>query len=582
MSKPFAVHRPGALGDVVVALALRESIVKVKGGCTYFVAEPTYQTLAPLAAALGIPMWPISQLDPSAWEVHPLIGYPFHPDGKPAWMARHMVWYFANEMGVPANTSMRLPLPKFQVDKPYVTLQTTAGWSTLKNWAPAKWDELSRMIQARGYGVVQIGGPNDAVIPSANTSLLGQSFMTNLRAQGLAVAHAGPDSVFNHTSGLVEWGDQRKKTPAVILFGSTNPEGSGYPDNRALYLRLFCQPCYGHECHNAEQRKCLADITPQQVMDELAHLLPDTKAPTGPKISVVMICKNEESCILTALESVRDADEIVVCDTGSTDSTVSIVEAFSKTTPTPVVITKYAWDDHFANARNAALDAASGDWCLSLDCDEVVKPGTMAALRTAAATATGDTFQMRLFSKGVEDTHWHYLVRFFRRTPRIKWIGRGHEALNFDDQTRLNEGGIVYGYSAAHDLDPDRMMRVMLKSLLDAELAGEKPTTRTLYYLAREFWYRKNYPRALFWFTERTKEMGYRAECADAWLYIARIHWATGKPEEARTAVCNSLLLAPDCREALAFMAEMSFPEQARIWEKFARVATNENVLFIR
>jgi len=187
--KPFAVHRPGALGDVVVALALRESIAKAKGGCTYFVAEPTYQTLAPLAAALGVSMWPISKMDPAAWDVHSLIGYPFHPDGKPAWMARHMVWYFANEMGVPANTSMRLPLPKFQVDQPYVTLQTTAGWSTLKNWEPAKWDELSRTIQARGYGVVQIGGPNDAPIPSANISMLGQSFMSKQLEVSEAILH---------------------------------------------------------------------------------------------------------------------------------------------------------------------------------------------------------------------------------------------------------------------------------------------------------------------------------------------------------------------------------------------------------
>jgi tetratricopeptide (TPR) repeat protein len=189
---------------------------------------------------------------------------------------------------------------------------------------------------------------------------------------------------------------------------------------------------------------------------------------------------------------------------------------------------------------------------------------------------------MRLRAKGAVDNHWHYLIRFFRKAPHIRWAGRGHEVIVGGDESRLDEGGIIYGYSDAHNQDPDRMMRIMLKTLMDSELTGEKPGTRTLYYLAREYWYRKNWDRALFWFQERTKELGFRAECADAWLYIARIHWATGKPEEAREAALKSLILAPDCRETLQFLAEMSFPEQAAVWNRFAGIATNEGVLFKR
>ena len=44
------------------------------------------------------------------------------------------------------------------------------------------------------------------------------------------------------------------------------------------------------------------------------------------KISVSMIVRNERSCIAKALNSVSDADEIIVCDTGSTDDTVEIAE----------------------------------------------------------------------------------------------------------------------------------------------------------------------------------------------------------------------------------------------------------------
>ena len=46
------------------------------------------------------------------------------------------------------------------------------------------------------------------------------------------------------------------------------------------------------------------------------------------KISVSMIVRNERSCIAKALSSVSDADEIIVCDTGSTDDTVEIARNY--------------------------------------------------------------------------------------------------------------------------------------------------------------------------------------------------------------------------------------------------------------
>lgn len=45
-------------------------------------------------------------------------------------------------------------------------------------------------------------------------------------------------------------------------------------------------------------------------------------------ISVSMIVRNESSCIAKALNSVSDADEIIVCDTGSTDDTVEIARNY--------------------------------------------------------------------------------------------------------------------------------------------------------------------------------------------------------------------------------------------------------------
>lgn len=156
-------------------------------------------------------------------------------------------------------------------------------------------------------------------------------------------------------------------------------------------------------------------------------------------------------------------------------------------------------------------------------------------------------------------------------------MGRIHEALNGDGYTVADGCVLEYGYSTAHASDPDRALR-----LLKIDHAENPENPRTLYYLAREYMYRKDYPSAIPLLQKRVAELGFRAECADAWLYLARCYWATMQGDQARSAVLGSLLLAPDCKESLLFMAEISFPEQAKVWNRFAEVATNEGCLFVR
>lgn len=46
-------------------------------------------------------------------------------------------------------------------------------------------------------------------------------------------------------------------------------------------------------------------------------------------ISVSLIVKNESSCLAKCLESVKDADEIIICDTGSQDNTIEIAKKYT-------------------------------------------------------------------------------------------------------------------------------------------------------------------------------------------------------------------------------------------------------------
>ncbi len=96
---------------------------------------------------------------------------------------------------------------------------------------------------------------------------------------------------------------------------------------------------------------------------------------TRPKIAVYGIFKNEEKFITRFLDSCKEADQIVLCDTGSTDKTIHLIEEFVNDYRLwdKVIIEKITvlpW--RFDNARNTALSFISPDidLCISLDSDE--------------------------------------------------------------------------------------------------------------------------------------------------------------------------------------------------------------------
>lgn len=90
------------------------------------------------------------------------------------------------------------------------------------------------------------------------------------------------------------------------------------------------------------------------------------------KICVYAISKEEALFASRFCEAAKDADLIVVADTGSTDETVSILREHGATVH-QISVKPWRFDD----ARNAVLALLPGDIdvCVSLDLDEVLQPG---------------------------------------------------------------------------------------------------------------------------------------------------------------------------------------------------------------
>jgi tetratricopeptide (TPR) repeat protein len=91
--------------------------------------------------------------------------------------------------------------------------------------------------------------------------------------------------------------------------------------------------------------------------------------------SLNMIVKNEERNIGRALDSVDDImDEIVICDTGSTDATKEIARTYGAT------ILSEPWFNDFSRARNTALAASAGSWIFWIDGDDALDPRSKKSL----------------------------------------------------------------------------------------------------------------------------------------------------------------------------------------------------------
>ena len=92
------------------------------------------------------------------------------------------------------------------------------------------------------------------------------------------------------------------------------------------------------------------------------------------RLSVCLITHNEEANIARTLDSVRNlADEILVVDSHSTDSTVTLAKSRG------AIVFDEDWKG-FAAQKNSCIAKSNGDWILSLDADEEVSPELSASV----------------------------------------------------------------------------------------------------------------------------------------------------------------------------------------------------------
>lgn len=159
------------------------------------------------------------------------------------------------------------------------------------------------------------------------------------------------------------------------------------------------------------------------------------------KLTVCYMVKNEASNLPRSLASIRGAwDELIVVDTGSEDATRAIAASFG------AQVLDVPWCDDFSAPRNAAVDAAQGDWILFLDADEYFESDGSLRERIEELVTSSEKDAWLILRKNMSDMDgtscsMDYAVRLVRNMPAIRYEGRIHEHI-----TRAG-GALSIGYA---------------------------------------------------------------------------------------------------------------------------------------
>ncbi|MBI2018510.1 glycosyltransferase family 2 protein [Candidatus Daviesbacteria bacterium] len=143
-------------------------------------------------------------------------------------------------------------------------------------------------------------------------------------------------------------------------------------------------------------------------------------------ISVIINTLNEEKNIARAIESVKWADEVVVCDMHSEDKTVEIAKKLG------AKVISHKRLDYVEPARNFAISKASNEWILIADPDEEI-PDQLAKRLKEIANKMEQIDYVRIprkniiFGKWMKGAMWwpDLNVRFFRQ-DKVKWTDKIH------------------------------------------------------------------------------------------------------------------------------------------------------------
>ena len=161
------------------------------------------------------------------------------------------------------------------------------------------------------------------------------------------------------------------------------------------------------------------------------------------KVSVYIICKNEEKHIKRVLESVKEFTEIIIVDSGSIDNTLEIAKNYTDN------IYHQEWMG-FAKQKEYARSLCSNKWVLNLDADEELTQELKQEIINTIEENKIDGLNIKISSSYLgkfnsEKSKFNRRIRFFRKDLGYYPEKLVHESIIVNGKIKKAKG-FIYDY----------------------------------------------------------------------------------------------------------------------------------------
>ena len=265
------------------------------------------------------------------------------------------------------------------------------------------------------------------------------------------------------------------------------------------------------------------------------------------KVVVYAISKNEEHFVDRWVNSMNEADEIYVLDTGSTDNTVLELKKRNVN-----VVTNKIDPWRFDVARNKSLDLVPEDTdiCVCTDLDEVLESGWRKKLEEIWMEGTT---RLRYNYNWSFDEYGKPAVNFYiekiHDRKSYKWTHPVHEVLTYIGEGE--EKFITTDKITVNHYPDTTKSRGSYLPLLELSAFEDPTDDRNMHYLGREYMYYGRWNECIDTLIEHLKlpTATWKDERAASMRFIARSYKNMNRYDEARMWLDKAIKEAPYLRD---------------------------------
>ena len=274
------------------------------------------------------------------------------------------------------------------------------------------------------------------------------------------------------------------------------------------------------------------------------------------KICVYAICKNEEKFVSRWVESMKEADDIYVLDTGSTDNTVEKLKSLNVHVKTEIIS---PW--RFDVARNKSLEMVplDTDVCLCTDLDEVFEPGWRKEIEKywqKNTTRAKYNYNWRLDDNNRPIVNF-YIEKMHSR-KNYHWTHPVHEVLTYEKE---KENTIIIDTITVNHYPDDEKSRSSYLPLLELSVQENPKDDRNMHYLGREYMYYKEWDKCIKTLKRhlKLKTATWKDERAASMRFIARSYKNLKQYDKAKYWLNKAIKEAPYLRDAYVERAFLEY-----------------------